>query len=75
MRPLPFIVSGPMRAPRASSSYHTDQEQDPRYGPSHKGLAYHVIRVLNSNSVFPDIEGNNGRHCTMKLSCNRSFLP
>lgn len=30
------------------------------------GLAYHVIRVWNSISMFPDIEGNNGWHCTVK---------
>ena len=30
------------------------------------GLAYHVIMVWNSISMFPDMEGNNGRHCSTK---------
>jgi hypothetical protein len=29
------------------------------------GLVHHVIRISKSISLFPDMEGNNGRHCTI----------
>jgi hypothetical protein len=32
----------------------------------HPGLAYHVIRVWKSVFMFPEMEGNSGRHC---ISC------
>jgi hypothetical protein len=45
-----------MSATRTSSSLNTNL--------SIWGLSYHLIRVWKSIYVFPDMEGNNGRHCT-----------
>jgi GH18 family chitinase len=38
------------------------------------GLAYYVIRVLNSIFMFPDIEGNNGRYCIGMPLYGHSFV-
>jgi hypothetical protein len=45
------------------------------YAKSILGLEYYVIRVANSNSVFPDMEGSIGRHCKRIFQDTAILLP